>query len=1109
MRVLICLAAAVQAVLLGAAVHVFPDEGWKGAKTVRTERHVEIYSKSGKKLLTFLDPRVKVEVRDDCISIDPAAAFEAGSLGIIMDSYDLDLSAFGGRDVTVRSEWKGRPVVKMRSYLEGHTVAGKHYYTSRDFFPGRVRRKFDLVRSVPDDLKSLHLRFDIMMKTPSTVEFYGATVGTTDELPPYEPPSGKVETLFHATFDGTAAAAVGGAKDPACAKGVAYAPGIRGNALVVGGKDDFRLEYPLAGNALPDRGTVAMWIKRQWPDDGVDSSGKDVWRTLFAFLPEEPRLGSGSVKLWWWGRRLRADQRDAGDESVSRALPYTNGWQHVAMTWSETGVELYVDGRPCTSRLSDDSSPLSRALNSPDALSFKRAEFSRFSIGGTARRRFSGLIDEVKIFSQALSPDGMLSLYRAEAPEPPPPDWEKIFSGRSNPFEKDGGKLDLELIKRVSFAEGLPAGEKTKVIGKTERRMCDGSGYLQLGSREGDRMALGFDVDTDFPLYVIDVDYPDDAVRTADVIVQSASAPHDYALQVGYAAGAENGNTGRILTHRMLYWTRVKDVALVMMTARKDAPAAVSEVRVYKVRDGKLPMLKVNEPPAENGWNRMVGVYYEDPAIGFGFGTESLAYTAKDLEKTIDGMAAYMKYIGANLLAYPAAWYHGLIEHEGYNPRRHPRDVRKAWYVKFDREGLFYIPTINPNNMPVAEGLVTRRKFFDGSLHDSPIAIHDTGKPNPGKWHGTPPNFCFAHPEVQKYLSGLVDTLIAEGLKHPSFKGIALHVTPHNMLTFGSPESGFNDYCIEEFEKKKGVKVPVSRTDPLRGREYARWIRRSAYREWVDWRCEKVAEFWLAVADRLSAARSDLKLFVNALSIPTKSYRDKVDENDPMFMDRVYREASIDPERFRGRDNIILCRTLVPADGRFANWRLPEDLRLFEERRLDLAGNYSLLHDAAFPWLNHHDRYWESPIGRGKVGTLSCDWLSEMEWRVSTINPSGISAMRDIVRPFRFSDILGFSKGGFLVGTYGMEDPLRKFAAAFRALPAEVFTEIKPDHPFVRVRGCRVGGKKYFYIVNTGPEKVEYRFKFPAGTRELTTGKAVFGDTVKLGPWDFRSFSCR
>jgi hypothetical protein len=117
--------------------------------------------------------------------------------------------------------------------------------------------------------------------------------------------------------------------------------------------------------------------------------------------------------------------------------------------------------------------------------------------------------------------------------------------------------------------------------------------------------------------------------------------------------------------------------------------------------------------------------------------------------------------------------------------------------------------------------------------------------------------------------------------------------------------------------------------------------------------------------------------------------------------------------------------------------------------------------------------------------------------------------MRDIVRPFRFNDILGFSKGGFLVGTYGMEDGLRRFAAAFRALPAEVFPEIKPDHPFVRVRGRKIAGKKYFYIVNTGPEKVEYRFKFPDGTRELTTGKAVFGDTVKLGPWDFRSFSCR
>ena len=97
---------------------------------------------------------------------------------------------------------------------------------------------------------------------------------------------------------------------------------------------------------------------------------------------------------------------------------------------------------------------------------------------------------------------------------------------------------------------------------------------------------------------MFEIDYPDDAKRTADLIIQKSNLPHsDYTMQVGYAAGDEYPNTGRILTHRVLYWASDPDVTLVVMTARKDAPAAVSAVRVYRVNGAALPVAEVNEPP--------------------------------------------------------------------------------------------------------------------------------------------------------------------------------------------------------------------------------------------------------------------------------------------------------------------------------------------------------------------------------------------------------------------------------------------------------------------------------------------------------------------------------
>lgn len=1090
----------------GSVKLLFPASGWQGATLVEHAHHNEIVDANGMRILKILDKRVAVTFHDDHVTLDPRPAFRGGSHGVVFDSDSFDPGAFAGRDVVVRSVFRGTPVTRMRSYLEGRTEDDRHYYTSRIFHAGRAKRSFDLVRTVPTDLRELHLRWDFLMNTPAPVDFYGAEMGTFDVLPPYEPETGKPEVLFYANFDGTAEATdAKGEKRPLSAKGLSFGEGIRGRALRVANGRDFRLEYALKGNVRPTRGTIAMWIRRDWPDTGVTADGKEKWRTLFSMRPFCRDLGSGCVSFWWWCDALRGDQRDMGDENVSWKVPYTNAWQHVAMTWHENGIRIYVDGRG-REGLADSSSVLGAALDTADALVFQRRDFTSFAIGGEGDRTFEGLIDELTVYSEPLSEDGIRALYRRVAPPAPKPDWERCFASRPNAFLKDGTDgLSLEPVEEIRLPADRGKLKRFKVIGDTANGLCDRTPYLELGPREGDRLAIGFEVDTKAPLYVIDLDYPDDKVRTADVIVQTAKPHLDYALQVGYAAGGENANTGRILTHRMLYWTQQTNASLVVMTARKDAPAAVSAVRIYKVRDGRLPAARINEPPDAGGWHRTVALYYEDPAIGYDFATRTGGSSCEDLARTIDATVAYMKYVGENMLIYPGAWYQGLIDHDAYNPRNHPADVRRAWYVRFDQEGLYYMPTLNPNNKPVGEGLVTRSRFYDGSLHASEISILDTGRPNPGGWHGTPPNFSIANPETQAYLEGLVDTLLAEGRDHPSFKGICLHVTKHNMLTFGCPEAGYNDYAVEAFERSAGLRIPVDRTDPLRGKAYADWIRANAYGKWTDWRCRVVADFWCRMADKLAAARTDLKLMINASAIPVDAAFDKVDPSDPNFMDAVYREASFDARLFARATNLILCRTLVPADGRFKNWRLPEEKRLFEETRLDLKGNYSLWAGAAFPWLNHHDRYWESPIGRLGTETLTSPWMREQTWRVSTINPSGLHAMRDIIRPLRFYDVLGFSKGGFLIGTYGMEEPFRKFAQAFRALPAVPFKTLRMDHPYVRVRGRTVAGIRYLYLVNTGYESVERAFRLPVGAVNLVTGRAEAGD-VRLGPYELRSY---
>ena len=167
--------------------------------------------------------------------------------------------------------------------------------------------------------------------------------------------------------------------------------------------------------------------------------------------------------------------------------------------------------------------------------------------------------------------------------------------------------------------------------------------------------------------------------------------------------------------------------------------------------------------------------------------------------------------------------------------------------------------------------------------------------------------------------------------------------------------------------------------------------------------------------------------------------------------------------------------------------------------------------------MNQHDRYWESAIGRitkdqpGK--TLSCAWLKECPWRVTTINPSGRHALKHYAVPFRYHDVLGLSKGGFLIGTYGTEEVLVPFIQAFRALPAVVFDDVGgSSDSLVKVRQKEFGGKAYFYAINTSGKPARVTLKVPPGTENLVTNVRLAPDgapqtvTLDLQAYELRAF---
>ena len=900
--------------------------------------------------------------------------------------------------------------------------------------------------------------------------------------------------------------------------------GLHGQALYVEKGSQSGLSYDCREILNREEGSLSFWHK---PDSLVlDTSER---RVFFQTGYTGPRGGSGALIVWSVAGVARGDVSDDADAYVVSSRPLEPGvWHHIAFTWTTNSSVLYVDGRQYGMYKSAAYSPLVCAYGlskkgrkfrvDGDAFNYARMELpSLFTLGSNGNgESMCGAMDDFKLWKVALRASDVRRLFESESVagatcSQADVDYAAMVSTRlpnqyeDLPLDQGGLPGKLKLVTKWEAGEIVPTNSSSfRVIGACRLGQLDGRRYLEADSKENSRVAFRFGLSGE-RLYCFEIDYPDDKIRTCDVIIQAsrkvsaeAVGSGQCGMQVGYATGAPYVNTRKVLTHRCILWSPGDDVSLILMTAREGCPAAVTAIRVFAVESAALPMAKIVEPPAnDDGWRRSFALYYEDPALYADF-ARPWATVSGALEP-IDRLAATMKYTGQNILCYPAVWYQGLVD-DDYMPRPHPPAYRKALYAAFDREGLGVMPTMNPNEISVPYGLITAKSVKNGSLHASPVNILATGEPNPGGWHSTPPNYNVTHPEVQRQVLAWVEDLIAEGKDHPSFKGLCLHVTTHSPLWFGDENSGYNDYTVEKFLRETGLRLPdaIDRHDPLRGKAYAAWIHENHAEDWQDWRCRQVRGFWQRISDALKCARPDLKLMINFF---VTVHPGSVDYLKPDATERTCRRAGFDKSLFADMKNLIVSVCVMPAD-----WRWMQDRRykingnedsgaqllVLKNRQREkylIAEDFSLLKESVYPWVNQHDRYWESPVGdrRKSKDTLDCSWMDEINWRVSTINPSGRNALRQYAVPLRFGDVLACSKGGYLVGTYGSEEVLVPWMQAFRALPAVKMAEFFREG-FVVGRKIRFKGKNYYYVVNTDETEVDVRIPGLEKTVNIVTG---------------------
>jgi hypothetical protein len=110
------------------------------------------------------------------------------------------------------------------------------------------------------------------------------------------------------------------------------------------------------------------------------------------------------------------------------------------------------------------------------------------------------------------------------------------------------------------------------------------------------------------------------------------------------------------------------------------------------------------------------------------------------------------------------------------------------------------------------------------------------------------------------------------------------------------------------------------------------------------------------------------------------------------------------------------------------------------------------------------------------------------------------------------SDLKAGDAATLLMPTSSATPALLPFAAAYRSLPPEPFSELARTGD-VSLRGLIVNGLSWFYVVNTGAHAQTVVLSMPAGTREPARAARVGGwffnrdVTVSLAPGEVRAFA--
>ena len=605
--------------------------------------------------------------------------------------------------------------------------------------------------------------------------------------------------------------------------------------------------------------------------------------------------------------------------------------------------------------------------------------------------------------------------------------------------------------------------------------------------------------------HVLEIEWPADRRQTLLFTIVEPNAMGAIAppmVDFGVFSTGELQRWGQSLgwqVHRMVFWPRTHQ-PLLLVANPGGVPAMYRKIRVYAGWN-RLPELF---PPSAFPSERLIAAYFHRPILTTTFGATDVPgpFQQQGLDDWVTfyqaatRLAEYVSFAGYNAVIlsvaadgstlYPSDHWKptprydsGNFSVTGADPIR--KDVLELILRIADREGFVVIPAIDFSvPLPALEETIRKRGEQGRNLRwVGPDGRTLTEIQSP--YRGMAPYYNILHREVQEGLLAVVRELAERYGRHTSFYGLAIQISAFGYAQLPGPEWGMDDETIARFSEETGIQLQVGTTN--RYQERAQLLTGPYYREWMRWRSLRLHSFYSRVTQELAAARPDSKLL---LLTPTMFVGERWEQRlRPTLTERrdplaLFTETGLAPELSASDSAIGLLRVKRMVEHADFGIRTSE----FEIDQLYRA--IPINSPGQLPGV----LFYHPPQ---EIRLPSFDARSPIQPATTAVVhqpiPWGFENRRRYAQVLAEGDPMLICDGGWRV-SWGGEDSLRSWFAAFRRLPGGQFHDVRFQsqtgslQPLV-IRSLTRPQETYFYCVNQAgfPVVLEMAFQAPVGCR--------------------------